>query len=325
MTGFLGKRSNGQGRSAQNRASVKEFEDAQRRLLERFGLRAESRFVDVPAIGGRAHLLVVGEGPPLMMVIGGMVPAAFWAPLMPHLTGYTLYAVDLPGFGLTDGVDYSAKPLRSLAVEFLAQVLGGVGLQGVPFITQSQGSLWSAWLSLDHPGTVDAQVMVACPAHILGTTAHMPMRVMSISAIGRMLMTLQTPSHRQVDRVFAMVHEDVSGLGEVRDVLLACEQLPTYVGSFVGLLGAVMRFGRIRPEISLTGEQLADIRHPVQMIWGEDDPFGSVAVARRAMEFIPNGELNIVGGGHAPWFDQAEQVGDIAMRFLREHRRDGEC
>ncbi|MDC9014895.1 hypothetical protein [Mycobacterium marinum] len=73
MTGFLGKRSNGQGRSAQNRASVKEFEDAQRRLLERFGLRAESRLVDVPAIGGRAHVLVVGQGPIAFLALSALI------------------------------------------------------------------------------------------------------------------------------------------------------------------------------------------------------------------------------------------------------------
>lgn len=320
MTSFSGTGSNGQGRRAQNRAPAEEFGDTQRRLLERFGVRAESRFVDVPAIGGRAHVLVAGEGPPLMMVIGGMIPAAFWAPLMPHLAGYTLYAVDLPGFGLTDAVEYRAKPLRALVVEFLAQVLDRIGLQSVPFVTQSQGSLWSTWLSLDRPGTVTVQVMVACPAHILGTSAPFPMRAMSIPTLGRMLMTLQTPSRRQADRVFAMVHEDVSDLAEIRDVLLACERLPAYAGSFVGLLGAVMRHGRVRPEIALTGEQLADVRHPVQMIWGEDDPFGPVAVARRALDFLRDGELHIVPGGHAPWFRHPEQIGALATQFLLDHR-----
>ena len=201
MTGFRGTGSNRSGRHNQNQALTADFEDAQGRLLKRFGIRAESRFVDVPAISERAHVLVAGHGPPLMMVIGGTIHAVFWAPLMPHLGGYTLYAVDLPGFGLTDAVDYRAAPFRRLVAEFLAQVLRGIGLHGVPFITQSPGSLWTAWLSLDHPGSVAAQVMVACPAHILGTSAPLPMRLMSIPPVGRALLTLQSPSPRQVDGV----------------------------------------------------------------------------------------------------------------------------
>ncbi|MGH3677287.1 MAG: alpha/beta fold hydrolase [Mycobacterium sp.] len=230
--------------------------------------------------------------------------------------------MDLPGFGLTDPVDYRAQPFRPLVVEFLAQVLEGIGLQCVPFVTQSQGSLWSTWLSLDRPGSVTAQVMVACPAHILGTSAPLPMRTMSIPAIGRALLKLQAPSPRQVDRVFAMVHEHAAQR-EVRDLLLACERLPAYAESFVGLLAAVMRFGRVRPEIALTRQQLAQVAHPVQMIWGDNDPFGSPATARRAVDFLRDGELHFVPGGHAPWFGRAEQVGELAVRFLREHRTNG--
>jgi 2-hydroxy-6-oxonona-2,4-dienedioate hydrolase len=163
-------------------------------------------------------------------------------------------------------------------------------------------------------------VMVACPAHILGTSAPLPMRLMSIPPVGRALLTLQSPSPRQVDRVFAMVHESTAALPEIRDVMLACERLPRYAESIVGLLSAVMRFGRVRPEIALTAEQLAQINHPVQMIWGRDDPFGSPAVARRAVGFLRDGELHIVPGGHAPQLQHAEQVGNLAMRFLRVHR-----
>ncbi|GAB88735.1 alpha/beta fold hydrolase [Gordonia rhizosphera] len=306
-----------------DRAAVDEFLQAQHRLLERFGVRAESRFLDVPAIGGRAHVLVTGDGPPLIMVIGGLIPAAFWAPLMPQLPGHTLYAVDLPGFGLTDPVDYPKQPLRPLVVEFLAQLLDGIGCRRAPFVTQSQGSLWSTWLSLDRPGSVVAQVMAGCPAHVLGTTAPAPMRLMSIPGIGRTMLRLQPPSAQQADRVFAAVHEDVSGLGEIRDVLVACERLPAYADSFLGLMRAVMRLGRVRTEISLTGPQLRQVDHPVQLIWGENDPFGSSEVAHRAATFLPDAELHLVPSGHAPWFHHAELVGQLVTRFLGEHGGPG--
>ena len=55
------------------------YHQAQHRLLERFGIDAESRFVDVPAVDGRAHVLVTGEGPPVMMVMAAGPPTAMWA------------------------------------------------------------------------------------------------------------------------------------------------------------------------------------------------------------------------------------------------------
>lgn len=295
------------------------FQAAQHRVLSRYGVTASSCFIDVPAIGGRAHVLVAGEGPPLVMVIGATTPAGFWAPLMTQLKGHTLYAMDLPGFGLTDPVQYETATLRSLTVAYLSQVLDALGVEQAQFVTNSTGSLWTTWLSVEHPGVVTAQVAVGCPAFIVGTSAPLPMRLMSIPPVGRVLIRLQRPSVRQVERVFAMVGQDVSGVPEIRDLLLACERLPWYEDSLLALMHAVMRTGMPRPEIALTEQQLAQVGHPVQLIWGEQDPFGSVTAARRAATILPDGELHLVPGGHAPWLNLPEQVGDLARRFLVDH------
>ena len=293
-----------------------QFRTAQQRVLDRYGVAANSRFIDVPVIGGGAHVLEAGDGPPLVMVIGGTIPAAMWAPLMAQLSGYRLYAMDLPGFGLTDAIPYEAASYRVTTVRFLAQLLDALGLQRVPFVTNSTGSLWTNWLSLDHPDRVTAQVQIGCPAHVLGTAAPLPMRLVSIRSIGRLLMRMQPPSVEQVERVGHAVREDLAAVPEIRDVLLACERLPTYAESMLALMHAHMRFGQPRREVVQTGADLAAVRHPVQLIWGEDDPFGSVEVARRVTGYLPDAQLDIVPGGHAPWFHHAAQVARLALDFL---------
>ena len=299
---------------------VEAFVAEQRRALHRYGVDAESRFIPVPAIAGRAHVLTTGEGPPLMMVIGGTVPAVMWALLMARLTGYTLHAVDLPGFGLTDPIAYRTSTMRSTVVDFLAQVLDGLGLGRTRFVTQSQGSLWTTWLSFDQPGRVAADVQIGCPAHILGATAPFAMRLMSVPPIGRLMLRLQAPTTASVERIGRTVGEDLASIPEIRDALLACQRLPTFAPSLLGLMNAVMHLGRARRAIALTGEQLGRVAHPVQMLWGENDPFGSPRVARRAAAFIPNAELRVLPGGHAPWFHHAELVAQHAHRFLNQHR-----
>lgn len=58
------------------RTAVAAFLDAQQRVLDRYQVTAQRRYVEVPATGGQAQVLVAGEGPPLVMVIGAAVPAA---------------------------------------------------------------------------------------------------------------------------------------------------------------------------------------------------------------------------------------------------------
>jgi pimeloyl-ACP methyl ester carboxylesterase len=161
--------------------------------------------------------------------------------------------------------------------------------------------------------------MVACPAHVLGTTAPVPMRLMSLGVLGRLMLRLQPPSRRQTERVFAGVHEDFSATPELVDVLLACERLPWYPDALLSLMRAVMRVGRARPEVVSGAVELGRVPHPVQLVWGRRDPFGSVDVARRTAELLPDAELHVVRGGHAPWFDDPVGVGDLVRTFVGRH------
>lgn len=48
--------------------------------------------------------------------------------------------------------------------------------------------------------------------------------------------------------------------------------------------------------------------HPTLFVWGDNDPFGSVDVGRRASEIMPDARLVEVTGGHLPWIGRAEEV-----------------
>ena len=67
-----------------------DFIEAQQRMLDRCGVEAQSRFINVPSIGGRAHVLVAGDGPAVVMAPGLGTPGAMLATLMAELTGLRL-------------------------------------------------------------------------------------------------------------------------------------------------------------------------------------------------------------------------------------------
>ena len=299
--------------------SVPNYIQAQQRLLARFGIDAESRFVDVPAVEGRAHVLVAGDGPAVMMVPGAGTPSAMWAPLMAELPGFTLYVLDLPGMGRTSRMPYVTEGLRSFAVEFLDRVAERLELNRPVFVAASMGALWTTWLALDRPARVPAIVYLGCPATMLGTSAPFPIRLGSIPPVGRLLRRLDPPSPKQIDRFIAMAGEDFSHLPELRELFLAHAQLPNMGPALSQLLHSVVQLRGPRPKVELTEAQLTRVTQPVQLIWGDHDPFGPPSVGERAAEIIPNAEFHVVPGGHGLWVDQPARVASLAAPFLHDH------
>lgn len=299
--------------------AVDEFRAAQTRLLRRFDVNAESRFVDVPSVGGRVHVLSCGDGPPVLMVPGFGDPAAMWAPLMAGLEGFRLHAVDRPCFGLTGSAKHSTGTLRRLAVDFLEQALDTLGLERPLIVGNSMGSLWSIWLALERPDRVEAMVHIGCPAFVLGTSAPPPMRLLSVRPLGRLMMKLSPPSARQVERFARMAAgEDLSDKPELTDLLVAAQMLPGAKDAILDLVHAVVRLRGARPAVALTAEQLAQIRQPVLLIWGERDAFGGSRVGEQVASIIPDAHLSVIpGGGHVPWIGHPEEVAAAALPFLR--------
>jgi pimeloyl-ACP methyl ester carboxylesterase len=298
-----------------------EFLAAQNRLLRRCGLDAESRFIDVPSVRGRVHVLRSGTGPPVVLIPGFADPAAVWAPLMAGLEGFELYAVDRPCFGLTGTAEHTTGTFRRLAVDFLEQVIDALDIARPLFVGNSIGSAWSTWLALDRPDRVAALVHVGCPAFWLGTSAPLPLRLLSVPPLGRLIMALSPPSPRQVETFGRKIGgEDLSQFAELRNLLVAAQKLPGAQDAMLGLLHAVLRLRGSRSQVRLSRAQLGQIEHPVLLIWGTRDAFGGPSVAEEASRAIRDVEICIVpGAGHVPWVGRPAEVTAAALPFLRRH------
>lgn len=300
--------------------AIDDFRRAQTRILHRYGVDAESLFPRVAVVNGRAHVLRAGHGPAVVLVPGFADPAAMWTPLLAQLAGFTVYAVDRPCFGLTDSAEHDTATIRRLAADFLSQVLDALGLARPLVIGNSIGSLWATWLALDRPDRVAAMVHIGCPALWLGTSAPLPMRLLSVPSIGRRVMA-SPPSPSQVEAFGRlMAGEDLSLLPELRDLLVAAGRLPGAQRATVQVLHALVRLRGARPEVTVGPEQLQAIRQPVLLVWGSRDKFGGPDVGREAARVIPDASLRVVAcGGHVPWVGHPAEVAGAAVPFLRDH------
>lgn len=292
------------------------FIAAQAAALRRADVPARARTVDVPSLAGSAQVLVAGRGPPVVLLNGIGTPAAMWAPLMARLEGFTLFAVDLPGYGLTDTTEDFADDLRANAVRFLLEVLDGLGLDRPAVLGNSLGSLWAMWFAIEHPDRVAALVHVGCPAVTLGTSAPLPMRLLSVRGLGRAMMRLRPPSPAQVAELSRMVREDPLP-GEIADLLVVTEQMEGFEAMFLATLHRLLRLRGARQDYAMTAAQLARVPHPSLLVIGADDPMGARDVGEEAVAVMADAELHVVDGGHAPWLHHADQIAPPVMAFLR--------
>ena len=292
-----------------------EFAIAQAALLERHDLDCEERWLEAPSIHGSAHVLVTGDGPPVVLLNGIGVPAAMLAPLMSRLDGVTQYAVDLPGYGLTDTTSEFADDLRVNAVRFLTEMLDALGLDRPVIVANSLGSLWATWLAIDRPDRVAALIHVGCPALALDTSAPLPMRLLSVRPLGRLMLRLQQPSEGQVEQLAKMVHEHPLP-DDIARLVLATERLDHFESAFRSMLHRLLRLRGARPNVSLTSTELATVQAPSLLVFARDDPMGGPAVGERMVETMPDARLHVVDGGHAPWVHHADQIAPAIVRFL---------
>ena len=292
-----------------------DFSRAQASVLDHYGIAAEDRWVPAPTVDGHAHVVVTGHGPAVVVLNGIGVPAAMLAPLITRLDGVTQYAVDLPGFGLTDITPNFTDDLRVNAVRFLLDVLDALGLDRPIVVANSLGSLWASWLAIERPDRVAALAHIGCPAIVLDTSAPLPMRLLSTRPVGRLMMTLRPPSERQVEQLAKMVHEHPLP-PVIADLILATERLDHFEDAFLAMLHRLVRLRGSRPGTALTSDQLAHIPTPTLLVFAADDPMGGIRVGERIAEVMADAELHVVEGGHAPWIHHADQISPLVKAFI---------
>ena len=101
-----------------------------------------------------AHVEIIGQGQPLVMIHGWGMHSGVWQPLIKRLSKqYMLYLVDLPGMGNSRPVE--PYHLHSLADE-IAQVIPGVS----DVLGWSLGGLVAQRIALNQPDRIRRLILV---------------------------------------------------------------------------------------------------------------------------------------------------------------------
>lgn len=287
------------------------------------GASVRRRRVEVGA-GNRVHILERGAGPPVVLLHGTGNPAGFLLPLLHELHGVRAIAPDLPGVGLSDPVDLPEGRYRETAVAWLDRLLDTLGLDAAALVGHSGGGLWALWYALAHPDRVRRLVLLGVPT-LPKTRCPLPIRLAATPGLGRLLTRLAPPSPTSMLRFAGAMGEKatLARHPDLVDLLVAAARDPitdraakaefrVLISPFALLSpSGFRRRARVRPD------ELRRLAMPTLVLWGEQDPVGSIPVARAAAELIPQARLEVLPTGHGPWLGQPTLTAATVMDFVR--------
>jgi pimeloyl-ACP methyl ester carboxylesterase len=295
------------------------FEAVEQRVLARYGVPCETRFVELAEPRLRVRVLERGEGRPLVLVGGDGAVSAAWAPLLAELPERRLILLDRPSFGLGAAFDYRGVDLRRHGVAMLSSLLDALELDRAPFVGSSGGGQWSLWLAAAAPERVSAVAAMGIPAVCLpGFRPDAAMRALSVPGLGQAMLKLPSPSPKATGRMLSSADAHLPEHPEIVELYHASRGLPAFGRSAAAIFQRSMRLGgRPRAECVFSDEELAGIAVPTLFVWGDREPYGPVDVAWRAASVMPDARVEVIAGGwHHPWLADAPAVGRALRDFL---------
>jgi pimeloyl-ACP methyl ester carboxylesterase len=307
-----------QGRHANEHA----FRQAEQRLWQAAGAVPTERRVHLANDEIGVRVQEVGEGPATLFIHGGPGAAgSIWAFLVAHLSQLRCIVVDRPGTGLSDPLPLNATTMRPHSERFVPDLLDALELDKAHLVGSSHGSYIALVASLRYPDRVDRTIHMGCPGFVEG---------MAVSAMDRLILwpgmawlfsrmpVNESELRKSIRRLGHGVSLDAGRIPQVlfdwSMAVMKCTPTMREELRFMARLGTIRGF---YPSITIRDEELAAVRSPTLLYWGEHDPYGGPELARRLASVIPDTQLELIeGAGHLPWVDDPERAAAAVYDFL---------
>jgi 4,5:9,10-diseco-3-hydroxy-5,9,17-trioxoandrosta-1(10),2-diene-4-oate hydrolase len=273
----------------------------------------EDHYVEVG--GGRVRYWVEGDGPALLLVHGLACSAEFWQRNVgPLAEEHRVYALDLPGFGLSDktvgdfSLEYAARSLKAF--------MDAVGVERATLAGNSMGGVLCAQFVVQFPERAGGLILVGSAG--FGRELNPFLRTWSVAVVGDLVFRVYQMAFPALKR---WVFCDANSIG----------------GEWVEGAAAMLRMPGVRENtlrvaqmgIDLHGQREEMFRHlhtglssvtaPTLIIWGDHDVAVPVAHAYVAERLIPHAEVRIMKRcGHTPQVERPEEFNKLVLDFLRE-------
>lgn len=231
------------------------------------------------------------QSPVVLLLHSGYSDAVFsWSPVWEELAArYRVIAPDMPGFGASEAPD--GMNLSSLAGA-LRELLGQLGVTRVTVVGNSFGVSAAIGLADRYPECVQRLVLVN--GTMLPTVSAFLKRAVAIPAFDC--------------AISGMFYRAIYGKKAIqRSFPHASPEELSSIHARIDKDGPA-NFRTMKDCILDSATREPSVRAPVTVLWGADDRFTPLGVARRLRKSLPGAELvAIEGAGHLPQWDQPRE------------------
>jgi pimeloyl-ACP methyl ester carboxylesterase len=286
-----------------------------------------SGFVELGSL--RVHHMFGGRGSPVLFIHGlGSSGYMEWRHnLEPAAARHRVFAPDMPGYGRTD------KPRARYTVPYFARFVRRYmedrSLRSAALVGASLGGRVALEVALEEPRLVRKLALV----NTLGLgrpqvkAAQMAYGLVSLPRVGEAVMNFARdalawapPSYiRRVAARYAGTTVDLDKamddayLADLREMYAGDDFRSAYLSTVRSLVNPRALFGGHHD----VTRRLNELKIPVQLIWGADDPLFPVAHAERAQSLIERSRLAVIhGAGHTPQAERPEEFNRVLDQFL---------
>lgn len=260
---------------------------------------------------GDIFYTVSGEGEPILLVhgIGAGASSFEWRKnFLPLSKNFTVYALDLLGFGLSDRPDipYRSEIYTQLILDFIMDVIG----RPTDIAASSHSAAYSVLVANSHRLMVK-RMLLSCPTGIGVADQKMPLSLalstgLRIPVFGKSvylgLTSISGIEYYLKTRIYA---DPVAVTPEVVDHYYRSSHQP-------GAERPIRAFtsGALNVDIQ---SQFAAITQPVALVWGKQSKITPIDIAKRFTEANPQASIYVFDqAAQLPHEEKAEEYNELA-------------
>jgi pimeloyl-ACP methyl ester carboxylesterase len=258
--------------------------------------------------GNNIHYIKKGDGTPLILVHGFGGSTYTWRNLVPLLSeDYTVYALDLLGFGLSDkplDVSYDLASQGDLVLGFI----DAAGLPSATFIGHSMGGIIISYAAIKDPFRVDKLVIIEAAFYHGGAPAFLQYLFFPLERI--MAKLFYTKGFRSKSLLPSYYNKSIV-TNEVIEANLLAGRTPNSVEAMAKMMADA------GPQ---TYEGVGSrITRPTLLVWSQKNKNNPVTDGKRLKNEIAGSQLTVIDGcGHYVQEEKPVELASAIKDFLSQ-------